>query len=297
MATISLEYEDNYTVFSLENPSPFLCSSFYKHERKTVFYVFGFGGKSDEHSVKGIVPVYLNRANICLLNWEKEASTGVLGNLAYGATAVPNARKIGKRFGKTLLILNKNGLNLKKVHVIGFSLGAQLSGYAGREVRANGKIIGRITGLDPAGPLFDGIVSLRALSASDASFVDIVHTNPGKLGIDSSVGTVDFWPNCQSSVQPGCEIKGRKGYSKRNSCSHARCWRYFTAAIERPSAFIATFAEDCLSWKAGVRTNKTVYMGDDINLNARGNFYLETNSAPPFGFKKEDCTLRHLPTK
>ncbi|XP_045447733.1 putative endothelial lipase [Melitaea cinxia] len=215
--------------------------------------------------------------------------------------------RIGKQFGKTLLILSKNGLNLKKVHLIGFSLGAQLSGYAGREVQAEGKIIGRltsshlkfifslklqirITGLDPAGPLFDGVVSLRALSASDASFVDIVHTNPGRLGIDSSLGTVDFWPNCESRVQPGCEIKGVRGVPNRNICSHNRCWMYFIGAIESPAAFKATFAEDCLSWKAGVRTNKTVYLGDDINLKARGNFYFETNSAPPFGFKKKDYT-------
>ncbi|CAH2108063.1 unnamed protein product [Euphydryas editha] len=166
---------------------------------------------------------------------------------------------------------------------------------AGREVREKGKIISRITGLDPAGPFYDGTVSLRGLSASDASFVDVIHTNPGRMGIDESVGTVDFWSNCGSRVQPGCEATGIMGFSKRHSCSHDRCWKYFAAAIECPFAFKAILAKNCRARNAGAGNNQTIYMGDKINVKARGNFYLRTNSAPPYGLGKNDCTA--YPTK
>lgn len=60
--------------------------------------------------------------------------------------------------------------------------------------------ITRITGLDPAN------LYVPLLKASDATFVDIIHTNPGVMGTNSNSGTVDFWPNKNSLIQPGCPI-------------------------------------------------------------------------------------------
>lgn len=54
------------------------------------------------------------------------------------------------------------------------------------------------TGLDPAGPLFD--VVLEHLSASDAGFVDIIHTDCHRYGIARVTGTVDLFPNCGHSI-------------------------------------------------------------------------------------------------
>ncbi|CAN7941578.1 unnamed protein product, partial [Ixodes hexagonus] len=95
------------------------------------------------------------------------------------------------------------------IHLIGFSLGAHAAGFCGRTFTLlTNKTIGRITGLDPANGLFtDTVVHLRS---SDADFVDVIHTNRGKLsrgktGIDKEIGHVDFYPN-GGSRQPGCSF-------------------------------------------------------------------------------------------
>ena len=63
-------------------------------------------------------------------------------------------------------------------------------------------------GLDPAGPYFeDKDVKLR-LDPTDASFVDIIHSDSkmmmfGGLGYRNALGHVDFYPN-KGYNQPGC---------------------------------------------------------------------------------------------
>ena len=68
-------------------------------------------------------------------------------------------------------------------------------------------------GLDPAGPEFHPqIEGTRRLHSTDAEFVDVMHTNAGKLGIFENIGQVDFWVNGGIGPQPGCrDIESRKG--------------------------------------------------------------------------------------
>lgn len=68
-------------------------------------------------------------------------------------------------------------LNLIKVHFIGFSLGAHVSGFAGSELPG----LKRITGLDPAGPLFESQHIKARLDSGDANFVDVIHSNGENL--------------------------------------------------------------------------------------------------------------------
>lgn len=60
------------------------------------------------------------------------------------------------------------------------------------------------SGLDPAFPLYNLMGRQGRLSSGDALFVDVIHTNAGIFGYPTPIGDVDFYPNPESPIQPGC---------------------------------------------------------------------------------------------
>ena len=120
--------------------------------------------------------------------------------------AVANTRLVGTQLGQLLRGLNEHAnISYDNVHLIGFSLGAHVAGLAGSYL--NGSIY-RITGLDPAGPLFETHDSKVRLDSTDAKFVDVIHSNGenlilGGLGAWEPMGDVDFYPN-GGRIQKGC---------------------------------------------------------------------------------------------
>ncbi|XP_035206603.1 lipoprotein lipase-like [Stegodyphus dumicola] len=173
------------------------------------------------------------------------------------------------------------------VHIIGHSLGAHASGYAGKWLRDRQKtIIDRITGLDPAGPFFNGVERIVRLDKGDASFVDVIHTNwaghrLSGYGLEEAIEHVDFYPN-GGEDQPGCEtaleatlgVVGEalsyiNGWAlvykyattgsvvlqvEKNaqdmSCSHGRAYEYFITSLEEPERKFQSLV--CNSWDAYV---------------------------------------------
>uniref|UniRef100_A0A8C1L323 Lipase domain-containing protein n=1 Tax=Cyprinus carpio TaxID=7962 RepID=A0A8C1L323_CYPCA len=146
-------------------------------------------------------------ANVIVVDWLDTAQN-------YYALAAQNTKMVGQEIGLFIDWLEESAnVPLEKLHLLGYSLGAHIAGFAGSH--ATNKV-GRITGLDPAGPNFEGVHAHRRLSPDDAHFVDVLHTfTRGSLGlsigigigIEQPVGHVDIYPN-GGSFKPGCNLRG-----------------------------------------------------------------------------------------
>ena len=148
-----------------------------------------------------LTEAYLKKGfyNVILVDW-----SSVSDDSYFSATRL--VKLVGSSVGNFIVMLCKKvSVPYKNVHVIGHSLGAHVASFTGRKVfDVTGRKIYRITGLDPAAPIFDMIND--RLSRDDAVFVDVVHTDGGFLGFKFSIGTVDFYPNGGTAVQPGCSL-------------------------------------------------------------------------------------------
>jgi len=159
--------------------------------------------------------------------------------------AVGNTRLIGRQIA--ILVMNLGEAFDKpdmaqNTHVIGHSLGGQISGYAGEHLRMMNQPLARITGLDPAGPLYEGTDAELRLDPTDADFVDVIHSNAdrlliGGLGSFERQGEVDFYPN-GGQWQPGCRwaVPGSlyfllSGNESDVACNHFRAVDFYTASI------------------------------------------------------------------
>lgn len=149
-------------------------------------------------------------ANIVMVDWDSGGANPVRGTLGYPIVAA-NTRQIGEQLGNYLAT---SGVNGQKTTLVGHSLGAQVSGVAGRQFRARtGQQLGTIVGLDPAGPLFNNAPNQLKLDRTDARNVVGIHTSR-TFGTYRPVGSSDYFINPNSLFQPGAfEPVGNHGYA------------------------------------------------------------------------------------
>ena len=85
----------------------------------------------------------MSNKNVICVDWRRQANERFYLNSAY------NTRMVGERVGEFILFLKDSGFidSFDSVHIVGFSLGAQVAGYAGKFVRMSRITkVGRITG-------------------------------------------------------------------------------------------------------------------------------------------------------
>ncbi|XP_022363917.1 phospholipase A1 member A isoform X2 [Enhydra lutris kenyoni] len=137
---------------------------------------------------------------------------------------------------------NVLGVPESSIHIIGVSLGAHVGGTVGHFYKGQ---LGRITGLDPAGPEYTKASLEERLDPGDALFVEAIHTDADNLGIRIPVGHVDYFVN-GGQDQPGCPTFIHAGYSYL-ICDHMRAVHLYISALENSCPLVAF---PCVNYKA-----------------------------------------------
>ncbi|CAG4965467.1 unnamed protein product [Colias eurytheme] len=201
--------------------------------------------------------------NVIIVDWRRAA----MGTYTTSVRAVPS---VGQHLGQFLQwLINNFGGNWNNVHLVGFSLGAHVVGNAGRTVNNR---VGRITGLDPAGPQWGR--NSNALRKSDGVYVESIHTDGGLLGIFDPISDADFYPNGGRNRQPGCLV---------STCSHSRAYELFAASVVYRTRFNGQKCGNLNDAQRNRCTGSTLRMGSaDLNKRGSGLYGLSTGSKWPF---------------
>ncbi|XP_033640396.1 pancreatic lipase-related protein 2-like [Asterias rubens] len=223
----------------------------------------------------------LENLNVFVIDWVNGARD------LYGKS-VQNTRVVGRVIGRTMQFLNtETGAQFDRMHLIGHSLGAHISGFAG----AFQPGIGRISGLDPAGPNFSLNDPSCRLDPTDAIFVDVIHTDAEAIGagIVQVVGHMDFYPN-GGKEQPECPANVDEMIMDPSeaSCSHIRVLDLYIDSLDESQCALTGYP--CSSWDTFLngKCNGCGWSGCPTmgyradSSSASGTFYLTTGSKSPF---------------
>ncbi|XP_015997972.2 pancreatic lipase-related protein 2 [Rousettus aegyptiacus] len=236
---------NNYQRISATDLATIEASNF-RLDRKTRFIVHGFIDKGEESWLTDMCKKMfkVERVNCICVDWRRGAQ-------AHYIQAVHNIRVVGAEIAFLLQGLSTElGYGLENVHLIGHSLGAHAAAEAGRRL---GGRVGRITGLDPAEPCFQGTPEEVRLDPSDAMFVDVIHTDSAPIfpflgfGMSQKVGHLDFYPNggkqmpgCQKNILSTIVNMNRLWEGTRDfaACNHLRSYKYYSSSILNPDGFL-----------------------------------------------------------
>lgn len=258
------------------NNAATLANSHFNAAHPTRFLIHGWNGNHNAAINPTGRDALLSRGNfnVIVVDWGAGAQTAnyVAARNRVGETGVVVASFMD-------WINQARGLNFATVSAIGFSLGAHVAGFAGKRV-TRGRLAS-IIGLDAALPLFTINNPATRLAATDAIYVETIHTNAGLLGFDSPLGQTAFYPNFGRN-QPGC------GIDLAGSCAHDRAVQFYVESVRFPTAFWGTRCDNFNS----ISNNRCPpvgagrYMGGDTSLPgtvAASVFHLTTNNRSPFG--------------
>ncbi|XP_013192489.1 pancreatic lipase-related protein 3-like [Amyelois transitella] len=241
-----------------------------KDAKEIIVLIHGFLESSDGVMVQALATEFLKKPSLEILALDGRKVI----NLEYFRSTT-YARFMGEKLGHVLSDIVKEDIDPAKFTLIGHSLGAHIAGIAGMQVyQLTGRRVGRVIGLDPAGPCFSNVSAVHRLDRSDAEFVDVIHTNAGVLGINEAVGHKDFYPGGGKS-QPGCLL---------STCDHSRAWQVFAESINTPDRFPARKCESWSAFKDGLcLKNEVAFMGVSSAKGSPGSYFLNVGSAPPYG--------------
>ncbi|XP_017484001.1 PREDICTED: lipase member I-like [Rhagoletis zephyria] len=245
----------------------------FKPELDTKMLVHGWKASTQSRSIQLIRDAYNRRGNmnVFAINWRDQAES------IYYLKPARYSIHVGRAVSRLIdLLVEKHYADPQRIHLIGHSLGAHIMGYAGSFARYR---VGRITGLDPARPAFENCIGPENhLDATDAEFVDIIHSCAGILGFQKPIGSVDFYPNGGRAPQPGCSELAKIF----TGCSHGRASEYFAESVHSDKGFYASACNSLDDMKGKNCSGKRILMGDPVPLHASGVYFVKTADKPSF---------------
>lgn len=261
---------------------------------KTIFIIHGW-------TMSGMFEIWMHSLVSAVIQRETEANVVIVDWISLAHRLYPDAVNHTQRVGLSIAdmlnwLQDEHYLSLSNVHLIGYSLGAHVAGYAGTNVRGS---LGRITGLDPAGPMFEGVEEGNRLSPDDADFVDVLHTYTREalgmsIGIQQPIGDIDIYPN-GGDVQPGCSLGDvltvAGNFMEVVKCEHERAVHLFVDSLMNRDHM--SFAFQCTGpdrFKKGIclscrknRCNNIGYNAKKMRKRRNSKMYLKTRADTPFG--------------
>jgi hypothetical protein len=256
--------------------------SVFGRSRRTVFIAHGWQSSGDTEWLHSMKDAFLDKEdmNVAIVDWRGGAEL-----LNYPQSAA-NTRSMG---AYTALVyenlISSGGGSNTLMWCTGHSLGAHMCGHAGMRTTLQ-----RVTGMDPAGPWFEGSIDRTVgLNPTSARLVDVIHTDT-TYGTLRDLGHIDFYP-AGGHDQPGCvdlldetpETKGDLG------CSHGRAHVYMLQSI-KSNCFLSrqkcsnynNLPGSCVSCTCGTSACAAMGYGADNGCNKSGWFYLSVTSTDPY---------------
>ncbi|XP_061819855.1 inactive pancreatic lipase-related protein 1-like [Nerophis lumbriciformis] len=274
-------------------------ASNYAGTRKTRIIIPGYLQNGEEDWPQELCKDMLKWENInCIaVEWKK-------GIKCQYAQAANNGRVVAAQVASMLTFLMGNyKQTAEKFYVIGHSLGAHIAGEVGSRISG----LARITGLDPIEPYFSDTNATVRLDTTDATFVDVIHTDGFPfntklgLGMGQPIGHIDFYPN-GGEVMPGCKTnKGTardldaiwEGTKPYDACNHVRAYQYYMESVLKSQGFVGFPCSDADTFAAGkcfpCAQDKCPLMGRNAdriavtNISSKTKYFLTTGSSAPFG--------------
>lgn len=216
------------------------------------FVIHGFLDGENYKMLQTVKNAYMERDedyNVITVDWTKGSGNWLAKqlNCVVKFKVVP---KVGEAIADLILdLIDKQDTNILYVTLVGHSLGAHVAGIAAKKLDQAGQKVPRIVGLDPALPGFKNSREQDRLAPTDAIYVEVIHTNPDKLGFMTPLGTADFYPNygrdwswLGNVRQPTCFLP---------SCSHAWSFELFAESIRNPTAFQGVRCDNLDDMKKG----------------------------------------------
>ncbi|XP_046465580.1 lipase member H-like isoform X1 [Neodiprion pinetum] len=257
------------------------------------FYIHGWKESCLNKSSLTIMSALLSLdtgGHICCFDWS------AISKLDYVSAAV-KVPEVGNILGRDMASISDMGFAIDQRWFIGFSMGAHVAGCAGQHlIQTNHSRPTRITGLDPALPLFYPPFNVHnscRLNSSQSNLVDVVHTDGGVYGVPDPIGTCDFFPNSGVRYQKKCpwlpNTFNINEILPTYRCSHDRSWMYMGEAIRNKSSHLAVQCDDAEDfYNNSCSGNLIVALGFYLHFKScSGTYYYETNGEPFYGRGKK----------